>query len=176
MHVWVVFLVFLFSVLDISLYRSSSLASLNQDVHVCIINIWAWTIIYILYKIWCCKSSDFWRLWDLSPPPVYHSHQVLSSHGWTTLHIWPLTPVHAPWMGLGKPNKWVSSILPLDCTILGQMQKNIMKQIVMLSALRLAQNNPDINGSKADRKKMHRERILCAIGYYPVALCAQWVF
>ena len=38
--------------------------------------------IHILYKIWCCKSSGFWRLWNLT-----RLSWVLSSHGGTTLHI-----------------------------------------------------------------------------------------
>ena len=38
-----------------------------------------------------------WELWDLTPPPVYPSYQVLSSYGWTTLHNWPLIPYAHHW-------------------------------------------------------------------------------
>ena len=61
---------------------------------------------------------------NLTPPPVYLSHRVLSSHGWTILHILTLIPLHAPRMGLAKPNKWVSLILLLDCAYLINTRPN----------------------------------------------------
>ena len=64
-------------------------------------------------------------------------------------------------------------------SILSQIQKNIVKNIALLSASCLAQklgNNPDIYGSIAGGRKISRERILCALSNYPVALCTQWVF
>ena len=51
------------------------------------------------------------------------------------------------------------------------MQKNIVKYITLLSALCLAQKPGILLAQKLHGRKMPRERILCALSYYPVAMC-----
>ena len=95
------------------------------------VQICSWGFVYFS-KIGSWGVHNFWKIrtrgskfrGDLTPPPVYLSHRVLSSHGWTTLHIWHLTPVRDQRMGLTKPKKWVSSFLLLDCANLVNTRPN----------------------------------------------------
>ena len=132
---------------------------------------------HILYKIWCCKSSDFkdrgiWLHHQFIFPIEYF--QVMAGAGFI---FDLLTPVRTLRTGLAKTNKWVSLTLLLDCVNLINTRSNTKehhgKHCLALSTLSCSKTT--MHGSIAGRRKIPRERILCALSYYPVALCAQWV-